>query len=209
MFINMQNKTQDEIQIYKNELIKEHSLKEITDFWNLDELWKKIWFHINKKDYNAFADFNGKIIIVSEDITEDSLYNFILGKTKQEYLDESNKNIQKIRLQRKQYEDSINSLIPQYRQNGRKVIKEKYWEEWDNLVTPFLESIYQNFLLDSALDILTKYHKHKMTNQEIERALEHHGHSGASYAITVDCLSRVSDFGKEYKKWLNDKYRLR
>ena len=28
MFINMQDKTQDEIQIYKNELIKEHSLKE-------------------------------------------------------------------------------------------------------------------------------------------------------------------------------------
>ena len=46
MFINMQDKTQDEIQIYKNELIKEHSLKEITDFWNLDELWKKICFII-------------------------------------------------------------------------------------------------------------------------------------------------------------------
>lgn len=208
MFIDMRNKTKNEIKSYKDKLIKEHHMNIIDDFFNIDELWMKIKNLIDNKQFNYFADFNDKIIIVSADITEDSLYEFICGKTKKEKEEWEQEEFNKIRIRRQKYEETIKDLIPVYKEKFQKVIENKYFDELDEIIKPCLESCYETYLLDSAYDVLERNKNNKMTNQEIEKILERHGHSGMSYSIVINILEKISDFGKDYKKYIDDKYEI-
>ena len=208
MFINMQDKTLEEIEIYKRTLIEEHQMKEFDGFFCIEEFWEEIQNHQKRKEFNYFGVFNDKFVIVSSDITEDSLYKFITGKTKEERIEFIKNECDKYKKDREEYESTINELIPKYKDKFHEVIEKKYWNELDEIIKPCLESIYRTFLLDSVYDVLERNKNNKMTNQEIEKVLEHHGHSGMSYSIVINILSRISSTGKEYKKYIDDKYKL-
>jgi hypothetical protein len=70
MFINMQDKTLEEIEIYKRTLIEEHQMKEFDGFFCIEEFWEEIQNHQKRKEFNYFGVFNDKFVIVSPDLSE-------------------------------------------------------------------------------------------------------------------------------------------
>lgn len=202
MFIDLRHKNIEQIDNYKNDL-KNSGLVQFGSFFNIEQLWQGIELCQKRNVLNRFADFNGKIIIFDQFITEDKLYKFICGKTKEQRLEEQKIWQEQYDKKEREWKLKIPSLIDDYINKGREIIDSKYMNDWEEIVPIRLRDIYHGFELDSVLEII-KMANNNCPFEKIKEKLYQQGHSGLSYSLTLALFRDFSDVGKQYIKWLNE-----
>ena len=204
MFIDRTNFTFGENNDFEKEL-KEKGYFENWNFFNIEELWNEVVECLKNKRFNRFFCFNGKYIVLSDNkISKDDIYLFILGKTEKEYKEYCKE--QKIKYDRelKEYKTKIPELKRKYEQIGKELIDEKFHEEWLKDIEICLNGIYREYLLDCFIEII-KMSNDGATFEEIKNKFYDQGHSGSSYTLTKLLYRDLSERGKDFFKWINEK----
>ena len=204
MFIDYNEKTSNEIEEIVRKY-RENGYYEIKGFNDISQFWLDL-LHIQKAcKRKCFADFNGKFIILEEDenITEDELYKFILGKTKSEQEQANQEWLEEYQRKEREWNEKVPFLIPAYTACLKDVIDEKYHFLAKKYVSECLNSIYHEYLIKSLIELL-EFSKDK-TFEEIQEKLYEQGHSGMSYSIVINLFKNLSDKGKEYFEWQKER----
>ena len=203
MFIDYYEKTYDEIEELAHNYRK-NGYFEILNFLDIGQLWREICVQ-RKRGRKYFAVFNGKFIILEKDenITEDELYKFIIGKTKAEKEQADKEWLDEYQRKEREWNDKVPILIPVYTAGLKDVIDEKYHHLAEKYVSECLHSIYHEYLLESLIELLG-FSKGK-TFEEIQKKLYEQEHSGMSYSIVINLFKNLSDKGREYFEWQREK----
>lgn len=154
----------------------------------------------NKKGRKVFIDFNGHKLY-SDTVTMDGAFLEVTGKTKKEhddYLEEKHREYERAEAGHKA---KIPTLIPMYVEKGHKLLKEKYWELWEQCVPIRLNDLYHGWELDCCLDII----KVLQEENDFEKAKElfsNQGHSGMSAGLTASMIGSFCGNGKDFAKFM-------
>lgn len=204
MMVCYNGKSMEEIANYEKSLI-DQGYFEFENFWNIDELWKDIKGFRNRSNKKCFALFNDKFILIeeNENITEDDLYKYITGKSKQENILASKKWLEEQNKKKEDYDNKIPKLVIEYREKLKNVLDEKYYDKIDKYLEDSLRTIYREYLIESLIEIIG-YSKDK-TLEEIEKKLLEQGHSGMSFNIVIKLFKEFSDKGKEFYQYYIEK----
>ena len=198
MFIDKRDCTVEECEEFEKSL-KINGYIENNDFFNVQELWKEICEYIKSGFFNVFFNFNSKYILLEdENISEDDVYLFILGKTKDEYELYLKNRAEVYDREEREFKQKIPELKQKY--NQMDLVEEKYKEKWIEIVDISLKSIYRDFLIESVIEIL------EMSNsgasfEEIKEKFYTQGHSGYSYSLARLMFRDLSDRGLEFYVW--------
>ena len=207
MFIDKSNLNIDELTKFEKEL-KDRCISEIYGFLNLEQLWDSIQNCIKHKVFNVFFAFNGKYIILEDDnISEDEVYKFICGKTKEQKKIEDDNWLAEYQRKEKQWKDKIPFLTKEYEEKGRRIIAEKYWLKWEELVPIRLNDIYHGFDLDAVLQLIEIANNNESL-QNIYKKMFEQGHSGFTYFTVLGMFKELSDVGKQFYDFVSKKEKV-
>ena len=151
-----------------------------------------------------FFECNSKYILLEdENISEDDVYLFVLGKTKYEYESYLKNRADTYDREEREFKQKIPVLKQKYSQ--MELVDEKYKEKWIEIVDISLKSIYRDFLIESVVEIL------EMSNsgasfEEIKEKFYTQGHSGYSYSFARLMFRDLSDRGREFYAWSKKKF---
>lgn len=201
MFVDNQKMTYSEVREYEQNLFKK-GFREVSNFWDIDDLAFQVKSNIKNKKYPFFCNFNGKFIIVGkeENISEDDIYKFICGKTKEEKELADKRWIEEHHKKEEEWKNKVPTLVDGYIEKGHKLLNQKYWNIWDKCVPIRLSDLYHGMELDCVLELI-KLEKENASFDEIKKALDNQGHSGMSYSLVRVMYRELSDKGKEYFNW--------
>lgn len=159
----------------------------------------------NTKGSLVYGEFNGhKLYSDMEDINDmNSIYNKVIGKTKDE-LDESNrKYFEKIKKEEEEHNNSIPEKTKYYNKLGKEILDEEYHELWEECVPIRLGDLYRGMELDCTLDIVKE-----LNENDFEKAYEvlyNQGHSGMSYGLVISMIRSFHKNGNEFAEFIKTK----
>lgn len=107
----------------------------------------------NELGEKVFMEFNGTELY-SDDVTVDSAYLKVLGKTKAEYDRDHEKWLEEERRKEEEHKAKIPELAKEWIEKGHAVLDEKYWDHWDEIVPIRLSDLYQGMELGMCLDLV-------------------------------------------------------
>ena len=178
MFVDKRDCTVGECEEFEKSL-KINGYIEKNDFFNVQELWKEICDCIKSGFFKVFFECNSKYILLEdENISEDDVYLFVLGKTKEEYELYLKNREDTYDREEREFKQKIPVLKQKYSQ--MELVDEKYKEKWIEIVDISLKSIYRDFLIESIIEILEMSNK-GASFEEIKEKFYTQGHSGYSY----------------------------
>lgn len=132
--------------------------------------------------------FNGHRL-ESENATLDSIYKEAIGMSYSEWKEKSIRSSFEYKKNQLEYQESIPKLIKEYIERGHKILDEKYWEDWDNLVPIRLEDLYHGKELNDSLEIIEKLNN-GATFEEIRKIIEDQNHSGMSLSLVRTIVNK-------------------
>lgn len=198
MFVDKRDCTVGELKEFEKSL-KINGYIENNDFFNVQELWKEICDCIKSGFFKVFFNFNSKYILLEdENISEDDVYLFILGKTKDEYESYLKNRAEVYDREEREFKQKIPVLKQKYSQ--MELVEEKYKEKWIEIVDLSLKSIYRDFLIESVIEILEMSNR-GASFEEIKEKFYNQGHSGHSYSLVRLMFRDLSDRGLAFYAW--------
>ena len=87
-----------------------------------------------------------------------------------------------------------NELVQSYCEKGHKILKEKYWEKYDEIVPIRLNDLYRGMELNAFLEIIEFYDKHhdlKLCATKFDAQ----NHSGMSASLVASLIYNFHDEG--------------
>lgn len=144
---------------------------------------------------SVVINFSGHLLY-SCDVTVDSAYQEVCGKTKAEYdkfLKEWKQNAEKME---KENKAKAEAKIPEWIKRGQRFIYPERAEEWKKCVEGCARGLYYGYELDVALDLMEKI-ENAASNEEIQEIMHGQGHSGASEGMVRKILLHFSKKGPE------------
>ena len=144
----------------------------------------------------VYINFNGHKLY-SDTVTMDSAYLECTGKTKAEYVQYVKEWREKLDREEKEYLEQIPLLATFYKEEGRSVLDEKYWDKWDECVPIRLCDLYRGMELECCLEIV----KALNGGCELEYAkniIACQGHSGMSFYLVKTMVRDFCDRGQEF-----------
>ena len=151
-----------------------------------------------------FIEFNSHTFY-SDEVTLDSAYKEVLGKTYGEYIDERNKKAIETEIQDQIFKMSLPTLRKDYEQIGKKIVDKKYYKKLEELIPDSLEGIYKGWDLTQAFEIV-KMLNNESNFEECETQMNIQSHSGFSFGITTELICELCDRGPEFKEYIFGKY---
>ena len=149
-----------------------------------------------KRGQLVYGEFNG-VELYSDTVTVDSAYKAVLGMTKQEHYESLLRYKKKMILEEEIYKNSIPDKITEYKEKGRKIIDNVYWDTWDKMVPIRLDDIYRGMDLDSALELVEALNNNCSLN-EVKRIFDEQEHSGISSSLVKSMVRDLCDRGKVF-----------
>jgi len=153
------------------------------------------------EDYKArgesvVIDFNGHKLY-SCDVTMDSAYMEITGKTKAEF-DEAQAKWRKEYQEREAREEAeAKAKIPAWVEKGEAFIYPERMEKWKECVEARAGDLYHGMDLDSALALMEKLES-GATMEEVKEMFDEQGHSGASAGMVRRMMFHFAKRGPEF-----------
>lgn len=165
----------------------------------IDTAWKKLLRESADCGDTCFGMFNDKEIRSTD--TLDEAYVKVLGKTKAEFGDAVKKEREEYERKKKEHEDNIPNLVPEYCEKARGVILEDQYEFWDKIVPIRLGDLYRGMELDATLDLCKIMRDESVGYDErIRKAYDTfmgQGHSGMSASLVASMLKAFCPDGKD------------
>lgn len=148
----------------------------------------------------AYIDFNGKILY-SDEVTLDSAYLLITGKTKLEYSEKERQDKERRLKEEEDYKARIPDLTVYWREKGREVLTKDKLEYWDKIVPIRLGDLYRGMELRQTLEIIEILNKDISQEDKFREAntiLENQGHSGMSFGLICNMIKEFSALGEDF-----------
>lgn len=166
---------------------------------NIDSAWKRLLMESADCGDTCFGMFNDKEIRSTD--TLDEAYVKVLGKTKAEFDDAVRKEWEEYERKKKEHEDNIPNLVPEYCEKARGVILEDQYEFWDKIVPIRLGDLYDGMELDATLDLCKIMRDESIGYDErIRKAYDTfmgQGHSGMSASLVACMLKAFCPDGED------------
>ena len=147
------------------------------------------------------TDFNGHTLY-SDTVTLDGSYQEITGKTKAEFDKAQQEWRDDYERKEQEHKDKTPDLTEEWKQKGREILAETYWERWDKCVPVRLSDLYQGKELGCCLDIV-KILNGGGTLDEAKKEIEKQGHSGMSWSLVCSMVKSFCDRGQEFVSFVN------
>lgn len=141
--------------------------------------------------------FFGDVFLKSDNITMDSAFLKVLGKTKDEFDREQleyNNNYEKMILQERR--ESLGK-IPELIERGKQYIFPEKLEEWKNCVVDTCDGPFEYYIVEQALDIMDALEKGAQKDELIE-LLRKQGHNDATAIRLRRIVLNFSKRGPEF-----------
>lgn len=148
----------------------------------------------------AYINHNN-VKLYSDTVTMDGAYKEIIGVTKGEYDEELHKMQLTMKKLDKEHENYIPRMIKFYKNEGRKVLHEKYWDDWD-IIEIRLRGLYKGMELGNCLSIIKTLNSGEGLAKAKEE-LSNQNHSGMSHSLVCAMVQRFSDRGNEFVEYVN------
>lgn len=155
----------------------------------------KVLEHERRIGNNVYCIFNSHKFY-SSDITVDKAYLEIHGKTKKEYTDDLNKELEEMRkllMNRRPKKEDINTIKNKLKMKGHRFIYPEKYSLWDKYVDDSFKSIYEGMDVKATLEILEALDE-GYAYEDIEEIMYYQNHSSMSYSLV---LCEVAVFSKD------------
>ena len=148
----------------------------------------------------AKTEFNGHMIYNDESI--DEIFIKVTGKTRKQFKEQKQAYIRSLQQKDEEHIKAIPRLTKKWIKQGHKILKEKYWDEWDRCVPIRLSDLYQGWELGCCLELIEILQKQNdfIKAKEI---FDKQGHSGMSAHLMKSMLMSFCDDGKDFVEYLN------
>lgn len=144
----------------------------------------------------ACGSFNDHMLY-SDNVTVDSAYIEIIGKTKAECDKEQEEWREDYKRREEEHKKKIHELTVEWIERGHKILDEKYWSEWDKCVPIRLGDLYHGMELGNCLDIV-KALNNNCNIDEAKNIIGNQDHSGMSYSLVRLMVKSFCDRGQEF-----------
>jgi hypothetical protein len=166
----------------------------------IEEAVNELLLHKNKGEL-VCGSFNGTMLY-SDNVTVDSAYLEIIGKTKSERDKEHQEWIDNYEREEREFKESIPSLSEEYIKRGKDIIDKDKLDYWNEIVPIRLEDLYHGMELDCCLNIV-KILNEGCTLDEAKKMIESQNHSGMSYGLVRAMVREFSKRGQEFSEYVN------
>ena len=146
------------------------------------------------------ASFNGHILYSDADDI-DSAYRKITGKSKTEYNEIAQENLDRYEAEKKNHEESIPKLTEEWIKKGNEVLDKKYHKLWAKIVPIRLKDLYRGMELGACLDIVKQLNIG--CNLDVAKnIIEKQGHSGMSFYLVCSMVKSFCDRGTDFVNYI-------
>jgi len=141
-------------------------------------------------------------MLYSDTVDMDSAYLQITGKTFAEFNKVTEDRMAEYDRRQREHEEKIPALIEQYKAEGRTVIEESKWEQWDEIIPIRLSDLYQGRELGAFMEIATIL-KNDGSLEDAKQAIFDQGHSGTSFHLVRHMVRMFSPRGEEFSEYVS------
>lgn len=144
------------------------------------------------------CDFNGETL--TSNMSLDEAFIILTGDTYEEHQKRIVEYEQKRKEEEKKFQEAIPTLISFWKEEGRNVLDEKHWDDWDKVVPTRMHDLYQGMELGNTLSIIKILNNGNADAlKKAREELNNQGHSGNSYAL-VRAMVRYfdDDLGEDF-----------
>lgn len=145
---------------------------------------------------SVVVDFNGQQLY-SCDVTMDSAYLEVCGKTKAEFDKAQEEWRENYRKEQEEAKAKAEAKIPDWIKKGEGFIYPERAEEWKKCVEARASDLYHGIDLDAAIEIMEKLES-GATLDEAKELIDSQNHSGMSYGIVRNIVFSFSKQGPEF-----------
>lgn len=155
----------------------------------------------NERGELVCADFNGHMLY-SDDVTVDSAYLKILGKTKAEFDKTQEEWGENYRREEETHKSKIPELTKVWIEKGHKILNEEYWAEWDKCVPIRLDDLYRGMELKCCLNIIEPLNS-GCSLDVAKEIIDGQDHSGMSFSLVRAMVKAFCDRGQEFAEYVS------
>lgn len=179
-----------------NKNYREISFRGIT----IDDAVKALLSYKEKGElvYCIFRD----TILYSDNVSLDSAYKEILGKTKSEYDEQEKIDKENYQKEQNKYKEKIPELALMWKEKGRKILTKDKWELWDEIVLIRLNDLFQGNELKHCLEIIEILNKNG-TIEEAKRKIYTQKHDRGGYNLVCAMVRKLCSKGEEFFNYIN------
>jgi len=178
------------------------------DFMPGDTIEEAVKSLQNFKDKGILAkgEFNGKILF-SDNVTLDSAYQAITGKSQAECQAEMIKWHEDYKKKEQEYKDSLPIKIQEWVKKGEEILDADFIREWRRIVPIRAKDLYHGMELDASLDIIKSLNTGG-TFEDAKKIIDSQDHSGMSHGLVCGMVQVFSKRGAEFVTALRGKEKL-
>lgn len=148
----------------------------------------------------AYGTFNGHILH-SDTVTLDDAYIKIVGTTYAE-LEEKQKKWRGDRDKaEREFQENLPNSIERWKARARTILPKDKLEYWDTIVPIRANDLYQGMELDQCLDLVEMLNN-RCSLDEAKTKVESQNHSGMSFGLICQMVSKFSDRGQEFVEYV-------
>jgi len=145
---------------------------------------------------SVFCTFNGHKLF-SANVTMDSAFLEIIGKTKADADKEQKEWIENYKHETEENARRAEAKIPSWIEMGKTLgIDPALTEDWEKMVKGRAGDLYHGMELDAAIVVMQKLNS-GATAKDIKETLDDQGHSGASYGMVRWIVETFASRGKD------------
>jgi len=124
----------------------------------------------------------------------DEAYIILTGDTYEKHQEKIVEYEQKRKEEEREFQEAIPMLISFWKEEGRSVLDEKYWDDWDKVVPSRMYDLYRGMELGNTLSIIKILNNGSTSAmKEAREELNNQGHSGNSHALVRDMVRYFDD----------------
>lgn len=147
------------------------------------------------------GSFNGHTI--TSQMTLDKCYKVIVGKSKEEFMDEQRKRQERYEKEEREHQQHIPEKVEEYKEKAKGLIKEGEWDYFVKILPIRVGDLYHGMEIQSMLDIIRVLLDNKEDEaaalDEAVKVFEDQGHSGCSAGLVMGLVKRFSPvLGEEF-----------
>ena len=154
-----------------------------------------------KGEMYYYAEFNG-IKLYSKNVSLESAYKDVMGKSKQEWLMELEQERERLNKLLSKFEEEDRKKLPEWIEEGKKYIYEEKHSRWENECKSYFEVLHTGFAIENAVTIMKMLDEKKKFKDILEQMLKQ-GHTGMSKSTTLNIVLKYSKEGPKFYKYVN------
>lgn len=140
---------------------------------------------------------------ITSQMTLDKCYKVIVGKSKEEFMDEQRKRKERYEQEERERQQHIPEIVEEYKEKAKGLIKEGEWDYFVKILPIRVGDLYHGMEIQSMLDIIRVLLDNKEDEaaalDEAVKVFEDQGHSGCSASLVMGLVKRFSPvLGEEF-----------